>query len=219
MEDNKCAIFIFITGVFLICICLAISVLWELEMRNISRIQLLCVASIAVAVFLFFWFIFFILCFEEKPSSNIHVSQRNDIFVVSANVKIINAGGFSKYPELKHVFFLNPDTEFADAAFTGCFNLETIQLPLNLQHVSKYTFAMCKELKIVVIPGAITDIGFGAFSGCKSLSLLQFFCNKKEITLDFNKYKKWGLKETCKIKFSDCEKTIKQILKEDKNEK
>jgi len=78
MEDNKCAIFIFITGVFLICLCLAVSVLWKLGMKNISCIQLLGVASVVLGAFLFFWFIFFIIYFDEKPYSDTHVSQSKE---------------------------------------------------------------------------------------------------------------------------------------------
>lgn len=65
---------------------------------------------------------------------------------------------------------LRPDTVgIADAAFFGCSELMTIDLPSTLKSIGQFAFNMCGTLQRINIPNAVTSIQLGTFAGCGKL--------------------------------------------------
>lgn len=69
------------------------------------------------------------------------------------------------------------NTELADEAFSGCYNLQSLVLPANLSEISYMAVAGCKSLQAINIPASVTEIGPSAFENCRSLSAVNFAAN------------------------------------------
>lgn len=54
-------------------------------------------------------------------------------------------------------------------AFSGCLNLETVNIPEGLTQISDYMFSSCKKLQSITIPESVQSIGDRAFSYCGAL--------------------------------------------------
>lgn len=53
--------------------------------------------------------------------------------------------------------------------FSGCEELETVEIPEGIKIVGSYAFLGCKKLKNVRFPQSIKEIKFAAFYGCLNL--------------------------------------------------
>ena len=64
--------------------------------------------------------------------------------------------------------FVVPDefTIIGDRAFTGCNQLEEIELPENLEYIGDSAFEKCISLKNITIPSSVKAIRGCAFSEC-----------------------------------------------------
>ena len=168
-------------------------------------------------------------CITEKES-----------VVVSFDCDYIKSCMFQNNESIKEIRFLNPNTKISANSFSNCKNLEFIALPADISKIEPYTFAFCQKLssicipenvntidcgvfvgcnnlRKVVVPKKIEKIGDNAFVSCDSLLLIEFNCKKGEELIKFDGYEKWGLSESCKIKFQDweTEKSIEEYLKKD----
>ncbi len=56
-----------------------------------------------------------------------------------------------------------------DNAFSGCSNLETIEIPDGVTNIGNAAFYGCTSLKTVEIPDSVTYLGTGVFYNCSSL--------------------------------------------------
>ena len=66
------------------------------------------------------------------------------------------------------------NTEFADEAFKGCYNLQQLVLPEGLQKVSYMMVAGCKNLQSINIPASVEEIEQSAFEDCRSIQTITF---------------------------------------------
>ena len=66
------------------------------------------------------------------------------------------------------------NTEFADEAFKGCYNLQQLVLPEGLQKVSYMMVAGCKNLQSINIPASVEEIEQSAFEDCRSIQSITF---------------------------------------------
>ena len=66
------------------------------------------------------------------------------------------------------------NTEFADEAFKGYYNLQQLALPEGLQKVSYMMVAGCKNLQSIDIPASVEEIEQSAFEDCRSLQSITF---------------------------------------------
>ena len=66
------------------------------------------------------------------------------------------------------------NTEFADEAFKGSYNLESLQLPTSLPRISYMMVAGSKNLKSIDIPASVEEIGQSAFEDCRSITTISF---------------------------------------------
>ena len=66
------------------------------------------------------------------------------------------------------------NTEFADEAFKGCYNLKSLVLPSTLTRVSYMMVAECVYLENINIPATVEEIGDRAFEDCRSIQTITF---------------------------------------------
>ncbi len=66
------------------------------------------------------------------------------------------------------------NTDIADEAFKGCYKLETLLLPSQLERIGYMAVADCKNLQAIDIPATVTDIDDSAFENCRSIQTLTF---------------------------------------------
>ena len=66
------------------------------------------------------------------------------------------------------------NTEFADEAFKGYYNLQQLVLPEGLQKVSYMMVAGCKNLQSINIPSSVEEIEQSAFEDCRSIQSITF---------------------------------------------
>lgn len=76
---------------------------------------------------------------------------------------------FQGCDSLVHVTIPDTVTKINGYCFADCSNLETIQLPSNLEVIREGTFSGCESLKTITIPHGVTRIQRGAFKNCTSL--------------------------------------------------
>ena len=57
-----------------------------------------------------------------------------------------------------------------DDAFSGAYNLETIDIPNSVTSIAAYSFNECRALASIEIPASVTEINDGIFSGCTILT-------------------------------------------------
>ena len=63
--------------------------------------------------------------------------------------------------------------------FSGCSNLESINIPESVTSIEDYAFRGCSSLKSINIPKGVTSIGDSIFSGCSSLESINVDVNNK----------------------------------------
>ena len=66
------------------------------------------------------------------------------------------------------------NTEFADEAFKGYYNLQQLVLPEGLQKVGYMMVAGCKNLQSINIPASVEEIEQSAFEDCRSIQTITF---------------------------------------------
>ena len=74
---------------------------------------------------------------------------------------------------VEHGGFTYSVTSIGNNAFSGCWDLTSIQIPNSVTSIGKYAFAGCESLTSIEIPNSVTSIGNEAFMFCKSLTSIQ----------------------------------------------
>ena len=66
------------------------------------------------------------------------------------------------------------NTTIADEAFKGCYNLDSLYLPSQLEYIPYMAVAECVNLKSITIPATVEEIHQRAFENCRSLKSVIF---------------------------------------------
>ena len=66
------------------------------------------------------------------------------------------------------------NTTLADEAFEGCYMLDSLCLPANLESIPYMAAAECINLKSITIPSTVETIEQRAFENCRSLTSIEF---------------------------------------------
>ena len=66
------------------------------------------------------------------------------------------------------------NTTIADEAFKGCYNLDSLYLPAQLEYIPYMAVAECKLLRTITIPATVEEIDNSAFENCRSLKSVIF---------------------------------------------
>jgi hypothetical protein len=75
------------------------------------------------------------------------------------------------------------NTEFADEAFKGCYNLQQLVLPEGLQKVSYMMVAGCVNLQSINIPASVEEIEQRAFEDCRSIKRLTHLPALRDVSM------------------------------------
>lgn len=60
-------------------------------------------------------------------------------------------------------------TSIGTSAFTGCSNVQQINIPDSVEHIDPYAFSFCKGLHTVKLPASLTLISEDLFAECANL--------------------------------------------------
>ena len=76
------------------------------------------------------------------------------------------------------------------AAFSGCFDLISIEIPNSVTRIEGYAFLGCYNLTSITIPNSVTNIGHCVFSNCTALTSITIPSGVTKI--------KWGIFMECR---------------------
>ena len=71
-----------------------------------------------------------------------------------------------------------------DGAFSHCYNLKTVKMSSNIEHIGNYAFNSCSNMNSVDLGNKLTFLGEGAFNYCSSIKSLTIPSGVKEIFRD-----------------------------------
>ncbi len=108
----------------------------------------------------------------ENPSEELVILETLNINGENIPIKEIGANAFKDNKKLKSVTIPNNITRIGSSAFSGCINLETINISENshLEIIGDSAFYNCELLNFINIPNCVQTISDSAFSGCSSLT-------------------------------------------------
>ena len=101
--------------------------------------------------------------------------------IIPTSVTRIGNDAFSGCNDLQNIDIPMNITSIGDSAFCGCKGLMSIILPNGVSTIGNYAFRGCNNLHSAVLPASITSIGEYAFNGCKELTDLVFSANISKI--------------------------------------
>lgn len=89
---------------------------------------------------------------------------------IKGNMELLPSFTFSGCGALKSATFSSDRIRtIGVGAFSGCENLETVLLPVNLETIENNAFSSCERLESITIPDGAHTVDFSAFAGCSSL--------------------------------------------------
>jgi hypothetical protein len=121
----------------------------------------------------------------EAPAIFFEINEDNWVCITKSLQKVVvNSGELSEnalavinrsYKTLQSLDLSGvTNTEFADEAFKGCYNLKSLVLPSTLTRVSYMMVAECVYLENINIPATVEEIGDRAFEDCRSIQTITF---------------------------------------------
>ena len=121
----------------------------------------------------------------EAPAIFFEINEEYWVYITKSLQKVVvNSGELSEnalavinrsYKTLQSLDLSGvTNTEFADEAFKGCYNLKSLVLPSTLTRVSYMMVAECVYLENINIPATVEEIGDRAFEDCRSIQTITF---------------------------------------------
>ena len=117
------------------------------------------------------------LFFDIQESDWVNYTKSLTYVEVNAGELTANAFGLinRSYKTLKVLnLAAATNTTIADEAFKGCYNLDSLYLPAQLEYIPYMAVAECKHLQSITIPATVTEIDDSAFENCRSLKSITF---------------------------------------------
>ena len=117
------------------------------------------------------------LFFDIQESNWVNYTKSLTYVEVNAGELTANAFGLinRSYKTLKVLnLAAATNTTIADEAFKGCYNLDSLYLPAQLEYIPYMAVAECKHLQSITIPATVTEIDDSAFENCRSLKSIIF---------------------------------------------
>ena len=105
----------------------------------------------------------------EDVAFSYYTSITSISFSENSNIKSIGSFAFSGCTNLQHIELPGTIENIGNSAFMNCSKLKNINLPSAISTIGDNTFNGCTSLENVIIPESIIYIGASAFSMCSSL--------------------------------------------------
>lgn len=91
---------------------------------------------------------------------------------ITYSVTSIGYAAFYGCQDLTSIQIPNSVTSIGDEVFRNCSKLKAIVIPNSVSAISNYAFGECRGLTSITIPESVTSIGNSAFSACSGLTTL-----------------------------------------------
>lgn len=118
-----------------------------------------------------------------KNKFNAAIRIPAQMIVEDNNYTVTGVGGFSGYTKLELINFSEKVKVILNSAFTNCYNLFELNLPINLQSIGSSAFQGCNKLTEIYLTANVSSIGDAAFSDCKALKNIIVDINNKKYTV------------------------------------
>ena len=106
---------------------------------------------------------------------------------------------------LMYLFIGNNVSSIGAYAFSGCYSLTSINIPVDVSSIPDYAFGFCYSLTSINIPANVSNIGSNAFSGCYSILKYVFNRALPPSLADINAFS--TINSICKIYVPDASVT------------
>ncbi len=122
-----------------------------------------------------------LLTIGENALKNAYI----DALVIPASVQVIKANAFES-AKLPAISFADGSqlVSIGANAFSGCSNIESIDIPDTVTEIGTGAFTNCKALASVDLPAALTGLTGNIFSGCTALASIELKDGLESITGD-----------------------------------
>ena len=117
-------------------------------------------------------------------------------YTIKQGTVIIGDGAFSGCYDLQSINIPDSVTSIGDRVFIWCHYLQSINIPDSVTSIGDEAFKECESLQSINIPDSVTSIGCGAFNGRRSLIKIDI-CNKNYYTQDNMLISSQGIVVSC----------------------
>ena len=111
--------------------------------------------------------------YSEEPAPWSEYSDIITSITIDYGVTSIGTSAFTGCSNVQQINIPDSVEHIDPYAFSFCKGLHTVKLPASLTLISEDLFAECANLKNIDIPGTVTEIGANAFSKCTAFSLTE----------------------------------------------
>ena len=119
-------------------------------------------------------------CAYNESAENINIGEFVTNRGISLTVKQIGSYLCQGNPFIKNVR-LSFQGDIATYAFSGCNNLQTVELGQGITSIGDFAFSICSKLESMTIPDSVSSIGTSAFFGCSSMTSVLIGSGVKKI--------------------------------------
>jgi len=127
-------------------------------------------------------------CLIEKESGTLIAGSTESVIPKDGSVKLIADAAFFGCAELKSIDIPQSVIKIGSYAFYGCSGLSDIYLPDSVTTIGTYAFIGCTGIQSITLGRGVNKIGRGAFDGCSSLGAVHIS----------------DIAAFCGISFADC---------------
>lgn len=111
--------------------------------------------------------------YSEEPAPWSEYSDIITSITIDYGVTSIGTSAFTGCSNVQQINIPDSVEHIDPYAFSFCKGLHTVKLPASLTLISEDLFAECANLKNIDIPGSVTEIGANAFLRCTAFSLTE----------------------------------------------
>jgi hypothetical protein len=123
---------------------------------------------------------------ETATNKLLFASQQT---VIPADITAIGDGAFSGRFNIKSIEFPEQVTAIGEQTFYNCSDLEKVVLPEGIQSLGEECFVYCDNLQSINLPASLSTIGSRVLAGCKKLSNITLPETLKKVV--------WGMFDSC----------------------
>ena len=117
----------------------------------------------------------------DIPPHTYENSKKYKYIVINDGAKKIGCAAFKGCENVMSIDLPSSINTIGDSAFMNCTNLTSITVPVLVGKIGGHVFEGCTSLTSITLPRWLKEIGYDAFSGCTSLTSITLPNGLKEI--------------------------------------